>query len=680
MLHRRLSRRQLLTVGLGGVSAVALHTLTRTPAFAQDQAQARATVIRVRVGELIHESRADFATGESAGLTLPRAGGEQGLTAGPEGGVFTSAVLATAFEARHIGVHWQSNGGEVGFELRTSSDGVRWSRWQRVWLEAGVAETPRLEMFGALIGARGAWYLQYRATFAGSPEPAELHRIALTYFDARATTIATASESGSFASLLAGPASFREQIIPREAWAADESLRFAADGSEVWPRAYVPAKKVVVHHTATANDYSDGAEQVRAIYTYHAQTLGWGDIGYNLLIDTTGRVYEGRRGRDQDPEGAPGREVASYAVVAGHARPFNYGSTSIALIGNFQEVPAPDGMLQQLEEALTFECGRHGIDPREQSDYLAQDDCWRDQLASLAGHRDCTPTECPGDFVYQQLPALRQTVAERLALSDRPPAGPVVVEQGRNAWPGPLTFSWPDLPGAEFSLCLEGWFRVPGHDDIVELSGYQPDQSLPAWSDWSGASLASFQIPPDAHGHYTLHVRIRAAPGTESPVWSRATTQVEPQVPVDNADPGLAWADGEWAISTQPAEYYGRDFAYAPPGAGERVFHWRLSPPRAGRYAVQAYGPTLSDFATAAPFSISVGGQRIAVTTIDQTTNPFSWQTLTEIELNAGEGCEVTLSNTAQSPVVADSVRLLLLQDLTAPTTSRARPSVLQIS
>ena len=38
---------------------------------------------------------------------------------------------------------------------------------------------------------------------------------------------------------------------------------------------FVPAKKLVIHHTATRNDYASAGEaaaEVRAIYKYHAVT------------------------------------------------------------------------------------------------------------------------------------------------------------------------------------------------------------------------------------------------------------------------------------------------------------------------------------------------------------------------------------------------------------------------
>jgi hypothetical protein len=661
-----LTRRALLVRGLRAASAAALLPLLtddlhavalQRPAADQDAGSTKA--VKVRVGEIVQETRADFAGGQLDRLDQPRAGGQAGLSAGPQGGVFTSAVLSTDFPASHVGLHWRSDG-DVGLELRTSADGGRWSRWQTLLLEARRHETPRDETFGSLVSARGASFLQYRATFPTGQRSVNLERVALTYMDAQPRLRPMAS-SRPFASLLAGPADFRSQIIPREVWGADEELRFGPDGTEVWPRAYVPAKKAIVHHTATTNDYADAAAELRAIYTYHAQTLGWGDIGYHLLIDDTGQVYEGRRGRDQDPAGGSGREIASQGVVGGHATNHNYGSTGIALIGNFQEAPLPSVMRDRLEEALAFECQLHGIDPLGRSDYLLQNDLWRDDLADVPGHRDCTPIECPGDEVYEQLPRIRQAVAGRLALADRPRVGPVLLEQGRNPWPGMLNFSWSGLPRAQFSTSLEGWFRLPGQDEIFQLSGYEQATSLPAWGPWSNETTASFAIPSEAHGHYTLHVRTRTAPGVESVVWSRFTALVEPQLPVDNSDDDSTTADGQWYRDEHPREYYGRDYAYSPPDAGESVFRWRLAAPVDGRYVVQACWISLENLSTAAAFTISIDGRQAARANVDQTVNSFSWQTLAELGISAGQTCEVSLRSASERPVVADAVRLLLL-------------------
>jgi len=232
--QRPLSRRQFLRRALVTSSAIALVSLVAPPPPAVHAQALRP--IAVRVADLVQETRSDFATGQPEGVELPRVGGGSGVTAGPEGGVFTSGVLETEFPASHVGVHWQSDGGSLSFELRTSRDGARWSRWQPLSIEAGKDETPRGETFGALVSARGARLLQYRVAFPPGDRTAELWRVTLTYLDAQPRG-RPAAESVGFAGLLAGPAGFRAQIVPREAWGADESLRFAVDGGEIWPRA-----------------------------------------------------------------------------------------------------------------------------------------------------------------------------------------------------------------------------------------------------------------------------------------------------------------------------------------------------------------------------------------------------------------------------------------------------------
>jgi N-acetylmuramoyl-L-alanine amidase len=62
-------------------------------------------------------------------------------------------------------------------------------------------------------------------------------------------------------------------------------------------------QKLIVHHTATQNNDPDPPATIRSIYYYHAVTQGWGDIGYNFLIDEAGNLYEGGT-RSTIPRGA----------------------------------------------------------------------------------------------------------------------------------------------------------------------------------------------------------------------------------------------------------------------------------------------------------------------------------------------------------------------------------------
>ena len=110
-------------------------------------------------------------------------------------------------------------------------------------------------------------------------------------------------------------------IVPRAGWGADEKLRFDKDNKEIWPPDYRAIKKVIVHHTVTRDPETDPRATLRAIYQYHAVSRGWGDIGYNFLIDQQGTIYEGRFGGDR--------------VVGGHALQYNWGSIGIAILGDY---------------------------------------------------------------------------------------------------------------------------------------------------------------------------------------------------------------------------------------------------------------------------------------------------------------------------------------------------------
>jgi hypothetical protein len=197
-------------------------------------------------------------------------------------------------------------------------------------------------------------------------------------------------------------------IIPRAEWGCDEGLRFDAQGHEIWPPERRVPQKVVVHHTATANREANTAASVRAIYYYHAVTQGWGDIGYNYLIDWKGNVFEGRYG---------GR-----GVEAGHAYGHNSGSIGIACIGTFTSEPATIEMRRSLAR-LIAQVGP-AIDPHDSSWFVDG------EMPNLMGHRDAMryrpadATECPGDALYGLLPGLRGDVLYNLGA---PPAASVAL-------------------------------------------------------------------------------------------------------------------------------------------------------------------------------------------------------------------------------------------------------------
>ena len=213
-------------------------------------------------------------------------------------------------------------------------------------------------------------------------------------------------------------------IIPRAGWGADESWRHQdQDPSKpiAWPPRYADIGRVVVHHTETSFGWDDPAAVVRAIYQYHAVVLGWGDIGYNFLIDGYGNVYEGRFG-------GPG-------VVGGHAMEYNTGSLGVALIGSYIDT-APTAAAQDALVRLIRARAGH-VDPTKAANWID----WAN-VPNICGHGDVMSTQCPGSSLAAVLPAIRGRLAGTGPISFPPPvrlwnprlvgfsAGPSLVDPG----------------------------------------------------------------------------------------------------------------------------------------------------------------------------------------------------------------------------------------------------------
>ena len=85
---------------------------------------------------------------------------------------------------------------------------------------------------------------------------------------------------------------------------------------------------------------------IRSIYYYHTVTQGWGDIGYNFLIDEAGRIYKGRYSGPAGTRTAgtiSGENAAGHGVTAAHSYQFNSGTVGVALLGTLmtEDATAP---------------------------------------------------------------------------------------------------------------------------------------------------------------------------------------------------------------------------------------------------------------------------------------------------------------------------------------------------
>jgi uncharacterized protein with LGFP repeats len=214
-------------------------------------------------------------------------------------------------------------------------------------------------------------------------------------------------------------------VFSRAQWGADENLM-------KWTPQYASTiKAATLHHTAGSNNYT--ADQVpgilRSTYTYHAQSLGWGDIGYNVLVDKFGRLWEGRSGG-----------LAS-TVVGAHAGGFNTSTFGVSMMGNYDVVDTPQAMIDSVAAIIAWKFSLYGVDPRGTTTltsggtdkYAAGA---RVTLPTVFGHRDTKSTACPGRYGYARLGEIRDKVAARMANTKSPIATRYDSDAGLRAWLG----------------------------------------------------------------------------------------------------------------------------------------------------------------------------------------------------------------------------------------------------
>lgn len=241
----------------------------------------------------------------------------------------------------------------------------------------------------------------------------------------RLTVLAFQADGRAHQVLASGPvvtaAVGQPSIVTRAGWGANESLRFDAAGHEMWPPSFAPIQELFVHHTAGRNNDPNPAATVRSIYFYHAITQGWGDIGYNFLIDASGRIYEGRHARAYAPGETPTSEdLAGNGVRPAQAKLFNEGSIAVAMLGTFNTQLPTAAARSSLEKLLAWIADRHGLNPTASHTYVNPVLGTSKWVPTIAGHRDVNQTDCPGAALYAYLPTIRKDVAARIAATTGP--------------------------------------------------------------------------------------------------------------------------------------------------------------------------------------------------------------------------------------------------------------------
>jgi uncharacterized protein with LGFP repeats len=390
------------------------------------------------IGADVIVSGFDFSSGdhEATGVSETGAVGQAlVLDIATARGAYTAQPVQADYTFSALGLHWLADtpqGTGIETEVRFSQDGDQWGDWQKVIIDVGeapehISETKSSgETIGQLVFAEGeARYFQYRMflTANAAGETPSVTRMTASYIDARGYHESPVSVEKIWSRVSAAarpePANADPGIISRAAWGANEAYM-------TWPPSYVTPRKIIIHHTVTSNYDPDPAATVRSIYYYHAVSLGWGDIGYNYLIDRQGRIFEGRYGGN--------------GAVGGHALTWNPGSIGISALGNYEEVGPTPEMYNAFVALMTSRSNLNLIDPYG-NDYLNGT-----YSPNFLGHRDVYSTACPGQYLYPYLPYFRTAAHD--GYSPIPIIGAIRIKWDQlNGAPGGAVSQEQDIPG-----------------------------------------------------------------------------------------------------------------------------------------------------------------------------------------------------------------------------------------
>lgn len=270
---------------------------------------------------------------------------------------------------------------DIKFYYSTSIDGISYDSWRMLGIELNN-DTAIFSELGFLNTSTN--YLQYKVVFNEKSSGLNIKSIRISIINPgiSAPDTETINESNGKALKL-----YSFNVISRTEWGCSDG-----ENAPLWPPQYSTVTHLVIHHTAGSNNISqDYKATVRSIWSQHTYTNGWGDIGYNYLIDNYGRTYEGRAGGNN--------------AIGAHCG-FNTGTMGVSVMGTYTSSLPSDTAIKTLETILAWKCNDSKLNPLANTMHTSS----AKYLNIICGHRDVKSTECPGDYFYAKLPDIRTDV------------------------------------------------------------------------------------------------------------------------------------------------------------------------------------------------------------------------------------------------------------------------------
>ena len=139
-----------------------------------------------------------------------------------------------------------------------------------------------------------------------------------------------------------------------------------------------PIRHITVHHDGMEPFYeidrSSTASRIEGIRRAHRRR-GWGDIGYHLVVDRAGRVWEGR------PMGYQGA----------HVKDHNFANIGIVALGNFDRQRPTPAQLNTVQHLLGELMSSYSV-----------------PTSRVRTHQEWASTACPGRYMQEYMNITRQ--------------------------------------------------------------------------------------------------------------------------------------------------------------------------------------------------------------------------------------------------------------------------------
>ena len=159
-------------------------------------------------------------------------------------------------------------------------------------------------------------------------------------------------------------------LIRRSAWASRKPIPTRLKIAGFFSR-------ITVHHSGSSvlrhTERRHVAADLNNVLNAHMR-IRYGDIGYHLIVDYGGRVWEGR----------------SLSYEGAHVSGANTGNIGVMLLGNFEKQQPSAPQLETLGRTVSLLRGHFDIPARR-----------------VFGHRDIGSSVCPGRYLYPHVVAMK---------------------------------------------------------------------------------------------------------------------------------------------------------------------------------------------------------------------------------------------------------------------------------